>query len=91
VYEWDNAKDAANRLKHGVGFDRAEAFDWPNAVIEEDERYEYGERRFRAFGYIDDRPYCVVFSPRGKTIRIISMRPMHLKEARRYGLDKNQD
>jgi len=65
VYEWDREKDAANRLKHGIGFERAEDFDWPGAMIEEDERYDYGERRFRAFSYLDDRPFCVVFAPRG--------------------------
>lgn len=88
MYEWDRAKDAANRLKHGIGFDRAEDFDWPGAMIEEDERFDYGERRFRAFGYLDDRPFCVVFAPRGENVRIISMRLMHQKEARRYGLNQ---
>lgn len=89
MYEWDKAKDAANRLKHGIGFDRAENFDWENAVFQEDARFQYGEERFRAFGRIDERFYCLAYVMRGNTIRIISLRPMHMKEARRYGLDKD--
>ena len=51
-----------------------------------DERKDYGELRFRAVGRIEGRPYMVVFTPRGKRLRIISMRRMHEKEARKYGI-----
>lgn len=56
MYEWDDAKDAANRLKHGIGFDRVVEFDWDNAVFQQDVRFDYGEERFRAFGRIAGRP-----------------------------------
>ncbi|WIY52663.1 BrnT family toxin [Devosia sp. YIM 151766] len=86
MYEWDREKDAANRLKHGVGFEDVENFDWDSAVFQQDRRFDYGEERFRAFGFIGERPHCLAYVLRGDNIRIISLRPMHLKEARRYGL-----
>lgn len=85
-YEWDKAKSLANRRKHGVGFELVLQFDWFAAVVELDERYDYGEPRYRAFGRLDTRPYCIAFTPRGQRLRIISIRPMHEKEARSYGI-----
>lgn len=88
MYEWDDAKDAINREKHGIGFAMAEAFDWDSAVFQPDNRFDHGEERFRAFGFIAGRPYCLAYTLRKHNIRIISLRPMHMKETRRYGLDK---
>jgi len=31
VYEWDDAKNEANKLKHGIGFEAIEGFDWSSA------------------------------------------------------------
>lgn len=89
MYEWDDAKDAINRAKHGIGFAMAEAFDWEGAMFQQDTRFDYEEERFRAFGFIAERPYCLAYTLRGSNIRIISLRPMHMKEAKRYGLDKD--
>lgn len=85
-YEWDDAKDAFNRRKHGVGFAIVFDFGWEDAVLELDGRYAYGEERFRAFGRHEGRPFCVAYTPRGNRLRVISVRPMHEKEARRYGI-----
>lgn len=85
-YEWDEAKNAANRLKHGVGFELILRFDWSAAVLEIDSRYAYGEERVRAFGRCDGHAICVAFTQRGTRLRIISMRRMHDKEARHYGI-----
>ncbi|OAM75883.1 BrnT family toxin [Devosia elaeis] len=89
MYEWDEAKDASNRAKHGIGFAMAEAFEWDNAVFQQDTRFDHGEERFRAFGFIAERLYCLAYTMRGDNIRIISLRPMHMKEAKRYGLGKD--
>ncbi len=86
MYEWDERKQDANRDKHGVGFELAYQFDWAAAVFEEDGRFDYGETRYRAFGRIEGKGYCLAFTFRGTTIRIISMRPMHEKETGRYGI-----
>jgi hypothetical protein len=79
MYEWDEFKEAANREKHGVGFELAYQFDWSVAVVEQDERFDYGETRYRAFGRITG-------TFRDRNIRVISIRPMHEKETRRYGI-----
>jgi uncharacterized DUF497 family protein len=86
AYEWDEAKNQINQAKHGVGFDVVYGLEWDSAVVERDERYAYGEPRFRAFGRVAGRPHCIAFTPRGERLRIISVRPMHEKEARIYGI-----
>lgn len=85
LYEWDDAKNSANRAKHGVGFELVLAFDWAAAVIRPDDRKDYGEARQLAYGRIGGRGYAIVFVVRGERIRLISLRPMHEKEARKYG------
>ena len=85
-YEWDEAKSAANRLKHGVGFEIVYAFDWSKAVHQIDERYEYGEIRRLAFGRLDGLGYAIVFVIRGERVRIISVRRARDKELSLYGL-----
>ena len=56
------------------------------AVVEVDDRYDYRETRFCAFGRIDALGYCLAFTYRGTVIRVISFRRAHEKEMRRYGL-----
>jgi len=85
-FEWDDAKSARNAHVRGFGFELVHDFDFAAARIITDGRKDYGEARFRAVGRIGGRPYMVVFTPRGSRLRIISMRRMHEKEARRYGV-----
>ena len=83
-YEWDEAKNAANRLKHGVTFEVIAGLDWSAATIVPDDRFDYGEARMMAYGWIDGRAHAVAFVVRGDRVRIFSMRYMHDKEIRRY-------
>jgi hypothetical protein len=85
-FVWDEAKDAENIRVRGISFAIVYEFDWDNAVFQEDERFEYGERRIRAFDRVDGKPYCVVFTPRDGTLRIIMVRRMHQKEAKTHGI-----
>jgi uncharacterized DUF497 family protein len=84
---FDPAKDAANRVKHGISLKRAK--DIAIVMVIEDDRYDYGEKRYRAFGFIDDLPHCLVFAHRGNAVRAISLRRAHWKELQRYA-DKNK-
>jgi uncharacterized DUF497 family protein len=59
--------------------------DWASAVIIEDTRKDYGERRFRVFGYAGERLYALVFTPRGDAVHIISFRKANGREIKRYG------
>ena len=79
---FDPAKDAANFRKHGVSLARASDMDI--RVVVPDNRIEYGEPRFRAFGTLDGESFCLVFTVRDGEARSISFRRAHLKEYKRY-------
>jgi uncharacterized protein len=71
-FEWDQAKDAANRRKHGIGFREASEIFRGFIVTAEDDRRDYGEQRFAALGEYDGEIIRVVFTRRRDNIRIIS-------------------
>ena len=85
VFEWDIAKDEANRRKHGIGFELAShIFTDPLAVIGEDPG-EHGEPRWRIIGNIDGLVLVlVVFTPRGDAVRIVSARRATRNERKNY-------
>jgi uncharacterized protein len=71
-FEWDQAKDAANRRKHGLGFREAAEIFRGVVVVAEDTRRDYGEQRFIALGEYDGEVIRLVFTERDRNIRIIS-------------------
>jgi uncharacterized protein len=81
---FDPEKDAINIAKHGISLARAEEMDMAPAIIREDERFDYGETRYIAFGDIDNALHCLVFTFRGSKVRAISLRRANKKEVRRY-------
>jgi uncharacterized protein len=85
-FVWDEAKNAENMRTRGISFAIVYEFDWDRAMIQDDSRFDYGELRSRAFGRIDGKPYCVVFTSRDGTLRIITVRRMHEKEAKGYDI-----
>jgi uncharacterized DUF497 family protein len=56
----------------------------PALLVEHDQRWDYGEERFRALGVIDGRVFVVVFKRRLRAIRIISARRANSREVKRY-------
>jgi uncharacterized protein len=71
IFEWDNAKDSANRAKHGVSFAQAqEAFFDPRRVIAEDLEHSDAEWRFFCFGRVGGGVMTVRFTWRAGRIRI---------------------
>jgi len=82
--DYDPDKDVLNQQKHKVSLALAAHFDWDSAQIREDDRYDYGEYRFEATGYIASRLHVMIFTPRGDTARIISLRRAKKHEERRY-------
>jgi uncharacterized DUF497 family protein len=81
--EWDESKNEANANKHGLRFEAFEGFDSEPVVLVDDRR-DYGEDRFRAFGRIDGVPHSIAYAVRGQTMRLISFRRAREKEIRRY-------
>lgn len=64
-------------------FERFEGFN-AEPVVLVDNRRDYGEDRFRAFGRIDGEPYSIAYAVRGENWRLISFRRAHEKEVDRY-------
>jgi uncharacterized protein len=82
---FDPDKEARNLVKHGISLARAEEIDMAAAVVREDDRFDYGETRYIAFGEIDDVLHCLVFTFRAHNVRPISLRKANRRENRRYG------
>jgi uncharacterized DUF497 family protein len=83
-YEWDEAKAESNLNRHGVSFEAVYDFDWESALVLEDDREDYGEVRYRAMGLIGSRLHALVFTLRGETVRVISLRKANRREVRFY-------
>ena len=74
--EFDPAKDIANLAKHGLSLARAGDIEIVARIADD----RFGEPRFRAYGFIDGRPCCLVYTIRGSNIRAISLRRARLWE-----------
>lgn len=83
-FEWDEAKRLSNLRKHGVDFRRVVEFEWETAVWLEDNRKPYGEQRWLAWGTIGDRLHTLVFTRRGDSTRVISLRKSKRQEVTDY-------
>jgi uncharacterized protein len=83
-YEWDDAKNRKNFVKHGLRFEDAElVFEGP-CVTFEDDRFAYGEERLITLGVLAGRLVVVAHSPRDVGTRIISMRKGNRREQEIY-------
>ena len=76
------AKEAINLSKHAISL--ARWIDLDVFAIISDDRFDYGEPRFRAYGLIDGVSYCLVFTVRDERYRPISLRRAHAKEMKRH-------
>ncbi len=83
--EFDPAKDAKIRRKHGLSLAAAAMLAIEAAFVVPDERHDYGEARLQAYGLIDGRLYVLAFTMRGEVLRAISLRKANSREVRRYG------
>jgi uncharacterized protein len=83
-FTFDPAKDAANRLKHGMSLAEFAGFDQP-PVIQVDDRRDYGEARYRAFGLVGGLACSLAYAVRDGQIRLISLRRAHDREVKRHG------
>lgn len=82
--EFDDAKDAMNRDKHGISLAAAAEMDFETAKVISDERWDYGEPRYWAIGSIAGRLHILAFTMRGETLRAISLRKANAKERKRH-------
>ena len=82
--EFDSAKDAANKAKHGVSLSMASDLNWEAALVWVDNRSEYNETRMIALAPKTDILYYVAFVDRGEVRRIISVRRANRREVKHY-------
>ena len=82
---FDPGKSEANIRERGLPFSLVkDEFDWASAQVIEDRRRDYGERRFRALGFIGVRLHAVVYTLRTTVMHVISLRKANRREERRY-------
>jgi uncharacterized protein len=81
---WDENKRLANLANHGVDFRDLGSLDWSDAVIFEDVRRNYGERRMIGMARRGRRLHGVVYVERDGDRRFISARKANKREIAFY-------
>jgi uncharacterized DUF497 family protein len=83
-FEWDDKKRKSNIKKHGIDFIDAPIIFAGYTFTIEDDRFDYGEKRFITFGVLDSRVVSVVHTETEDLIRIISIRKATKNEEKEY-------
>jgi len=83
--EYDHGKDAENQRKHGVSLELGRRVLDGSTITMIDDRFLYGEERFVTFGDVGGRLYVAVYTLRGDSLRMISVRKANAREQARYG------
>jgi uncharacterized DUF497 family protein len=81
-FEWDEDKNRANLIKHGIDFEDASEVFYGPVIIRGSNRNN--EERWVAIGISYDRILSVIFTRRNNLIRIISARHPRPNEERAY-------
>lgn len=88
MWEWDEAKRAANLEKHGLDFARVHDLDWRGGVTREDVRLAYGERPSITTAKPDGRLHVCVWPYQDGRPRVISLRKANPREGRQHDREK---
>ena len=83
-FTFNPAKSERNIAERSLAFDLAEDFEWSTALISEDTRQDYPERRYQALGLITEHLHMLVFAPRDGAVHVISLRRANQRERSRY-------
>ena len=81
---YDLHKNQNNIERRGLSFDRALELDWENSWVFEDERNDYGEKRYVAYSMLDERLHFICFTETKQGIRVISFRRANKREIKLY-------
>ncbi|MBX9726097.1 MAG: BrnT family toxin [Rickettsiales bacterium] len=82
---YDVEKRETTLNKHGLDFEDAhEVLFGSLQYTFEDDRFDYGEKRWITVGYLKKRMVVVVWVERGDLIRVISMRKVNEKDQKKY-------
>ena len=88
MFEFDPAKSALNKDKHGIDFVEAQAL-WSEGTPLSIEARSGPETRYLAIGGIGGVLWSAVYTIRGAAIRLISVRRARKDEAELYDSQKN--
>jgi uncharacterized DUF497 family protein len=83
-YTWNPGKRRSNLERHGIDFSTSQDFEWDTAKVARDERFEYGEHRYVAYGRIRVRVHAMVFTFRSGVVHVISLRKANRREVKAY-------
>ena len=83
AFEYDPAKSAENKRKHGIDFEAAQALWGDDALIEIPARV-VDEPRWLVIGRIDGKNWSAVITRRAENIRLISVRRSRDEEVAIY-------
>jgi len=78
--EYDEAKRLKILEERGLDLAESGLVFQSNYVELLDDRRDYGELRFRVWGYLHEQRVSLVWTPRGQNRRIITMRRAHEQE-----------
>jgi hypothetical protein len=82
-FEFDEAKSRSNLEKHGIDFYQAQKL-WNDPDLLEIPARTTDEPRYLVVGLIKGKHWSAVVTPRGKRIRIISVRRSREEEVAMY-------
>lgn len=82
---FDPNKDEKTRRERGFSLAIGETVISNAVTTFLDDRFDYGEDRFVAFGYVGERLFVCVFTMRDATHHIISVRKANDREITKYG------
>lgn len=83
-FDWDELKRRENVRLRKVDFAEAALIFAGRVIASEDNRQNYGERRFRALGQAGGKTYVVAYTDRGEVRHIITAWEVGTAGARRY-------
>jgi len=88
IFEWDDKKSHANKIKHGISFDTAKDLWTDSNRVEIQTPYPLEDRSI-LIGKIGNKLWTAIFTCRRDTVRIISVRRARKREAKLYGQENS--
>ena len=88
---FDPTKNDRNIRERKLSFERVAEIDFNTALVFPDTRKAYGETRYVALCYLDQRLHVLCFTETKMGIRVISFRKANTREANRHGKPQTLD
>ena len=82
-FEYDANKSESNKIKHGIDFEESQVI-WDDPDRLRVPANTQGEPRFLLIGKIKNKHWSAVFTMRGESVRIISVRRSRRNEVDKY-------